>query len=64
MRGLVLLWCRRAGLPAGVSFNAKNPSSSRIHGGHEKLQFITRLPTPSTRRPLAKPINLLRCPAF
>jgi hypothetical protein len=64
MRGLVLLWCRQAGLPAGVSFKAKNPFSTRILGGDDKLQFITRLPTPSTRRPLAKLIILLRCPAF
>jgi hypothetical protein len=49
----VVLWRRRAGPPAGVSFKAKNPSSSRILGGHEKLQLIKRLPAPFIRHLLA-----------
>ncbi len=40
--------------PAGVSFKAENPSSSRILGGHEKLQLIKRLPAPFLRHLLAK----------
>jgi transposase InsO family protein len=39
--------------PAGVSFNAINPSFSSILGGHEKLQLIKRLPAPFIRHLLA-----------
>jgi transposase InsO family protein len=49
----VVLWRRRAGLPAGVSFQAINPSTSRIFGGYEKLQLIKRLPAPFIRHLLA-----------
>ena len=49
----MVLWRRRAGPPAGVSFKAKNPSSSRILGSYEKLQLIKRLPAPFIRHLLA-----------
>ena len=49
----MVLWRRRAGPPAGVSFKAKNPSTSRILGGYEKLQLIKRLPAPFIRHLLA-----------
>ena len=49
----MVLWRRRAGPPAGVSFRAKNPSTSRILGGYEKLQLIKRLPAPFIRHLLA-----------
>ena len=49
-----MFWRRRAGSPAGVSFKAINPSTSRILGGYEKLQLIKRLPAPFIRHLLAK----------